>query len=154
MIQYKNYSLLETFTDKFNIIQDDWNGFNVLQLTASRVGALDAGFFQKSRSLDDTYKDARNGKYKIVLAGVGADEINYKEFKNCQIAYIGITDRGQMLQYYHFVAAYTEKDAICTHRGDSISYLKAFLRRKEDWKIINQISEFLELDGLLLICQM
>ena len=31
------YSLLETFTDKFNLIQEDWNGFNVLQLAAARV---------------------------------------------------------------------------------------------------------------------
>ena len=144
------YSLLETFTDKFNIIQDDWNGFNVLQLTASRTGALDVGCFQKNRSLEDIYKDARNGKYKLVLS-IGADEINYKEFKNCQIAYIGTHgDRGaNAASIIMPSAAYTEKDAIYINTEGRLQFAnKANFPPgdgKEDWKIINQISELLEL---------
>jgi len=145
------YSLLETFTDKFSIIQDDWNGFNVLQLTASRTGALDVGCFQKNRSLEDIYKDARNGKYKLVLS-IGADEINYKEFKNCQIAYIGTHgDRGaNAASIIMPSAAYTEKDAIYINTEGRLQFAnKANFPPgdgKEDWKIINQISELLELE--------
>ena len=31
------YSLLETFTDKFNLIQEDWNGFNVLPVSYTHL---------------------------------------------------------------------------------------------------------------------
>ena len=149
------YSLLETLADKFNIIQDDWNGFNVLQLRASRVGALDVGCFQKNKSLDDIYNDARNDKYKFILS-IGADEINYKEFKNCEIAYIGTHgDRGASSASVILPsAAYTEKDAIFINAEGRLQYAnKANFppgEGKEDWKIINQISEILELGWSLI----
>ncbi|HEU0117676.1 MAG TPA: NADH-quinone oxidoreductase subunit NuoG, partial [Alphaproteobacteria bacterium] len=37
--------------EKFNMVRDDWNGFNVLQLAASRVGGLDLGFVPQSGGL-------------------------------------------------------------------------------------------------------
>ena len=30
--------------EKFGLARDDWNGFNILQRAASRVGGLDLGF--------------------------------------------------------------------------------------------------------------
>jgi NADH-quinone oxidoreductase subunit G len=30
--------------ESFNLIQDDWNGFNVLHTAAARVGGLEMGF--------------------------------------------------------------------------------------------------------------
>ena len=47
------YSLLETFIEKFNMANDEWNGFNVLQLSASRAGSLEVGCYQKNKNLDD-----------------------------------------------------------------------------------------------------
>jgi NADH-quinone oxidoreductase subunit G len=32
------------FDSKYNFIQADWNGFNILHLAAARVGGLDIGF--------------------------------------------------------------------------------------------------------------
>ena len=32
---------------------DEWNGFNVLQLSASRAGSLEVGCYQKNKNLDD-----------------------------------------------------------------------------------------------------
>ena len=145
------YSLLETLADKFDFIQDDWNGFNVLQLTAARVGALEVGCFQKNKSLEDIYNDARNGKYKFILS-IGADEIDYNEFKNCQVAYIGTHgDRGASAASIVMPSAtYTEKDAIFINTEGRLQYAnKANFppgEAKEDWKIINQISELLELE--------
>ena len=73
------YSLLETFIEKFNMVNDEWNGFNVLQLSASRAGSLEVGCYQKNKNLDDIFDDARNEKVKLLIS-FGADEIDYENF--------------------------------------------------------------------------
>ena len=102
------YSLLETFTDKFNLIQDEWNGFNILQLTAARAGGLEVGAFQRSQSLDDIL-DSSTNKYRIIIS-IGADEVNYDKLSNSKIIYIGTHgDRGaNVAQLFLPSAAYTE----------------------------------------------
>ena len=106
------YSLLETFVDKFNLIQDEWNGFNILQLTAARAGGLEVGAFQRSQSLDDIL-DSSTDKYRIIIS-IGADEVNYDKLSNSKIIYIGTHgDRGaNAAQLILPSAAYTEKDSI------------------------------------------
>ncbi len=105
------YSLLETFTDKFNLIQEDWNGFNVLQLAAARAGILEMGLIQKNKSVDDLVADAEKGKFKLVFS-FGADEISYEKFSNCKIVYMGTHgDRGaNAADFILPAAAYTKED--------------------------------------------
>ena len=144
------YSLLETFTDKFNLIQEDWNGFNVLQLAAARAGILEMGLIQKNKSVDDLVADAEKGKFKLVIS-FGADEISYEKFSNCKIVYMGTHgDRGaNAADFILPAAAYTEKDAIFINTEGRVQYAnKASFppgEAREDWKIINQFSEVLEL---------
>ena len=144
------YSLLETFTDKFNLIQEDWNGFNVLQLAAARAGILEMGLIQKNKSVDDLVADAEKGKFKLVFS-FGADEISYENFSNCKIVYMGTHgDRGaNAADFILPAAAYTEKDAIFINTEGRVQYAnKASFppgEAREDWKIINQFSEVLEL---------
>ena len=58
---------------------NEWNGFNVLQNFASRVGALDLGFFNKknviSRSLR---KKIYSGKFNTLFL-VSADELDFEK---------------------------------------------------------------------------
>ena len=144
------YSLLETFTDKFNLIQDEWNGFNILQLTAARAGGLEVGAFQRSRSLDDIL-DSSSDKYRIIIS-IGADEVNYDKLGNSKIIYIGTHgDRGaNAAQLILPSAAYTEKDSIYINTEGRVQFAnKASFPpgdAKEDWKIINQLSELMKLD--------
>ena len=144
------YSLLETFTDKFNLIQDEWNGFNILQLTAARAGGLEVGAFQRSRSLDDIL-DSSSDKYRIIIS-IGADEVNYDKLSNSKIIYIGTHgDRGaNAAQLILPSAAYTEKDSIYINTEGRVQFAnKASFPpgdAKEDWKIINQLSELMKLD--------
>tara|TARA_B100001248_G_scaffold51643_1_gene33604 strand:- start:2588 stop:4957 length:2370 start_codon:yes stop_codon:yes gene_type:complete len=144
------YSLLETFTDKFNLIQDEWNGFNILQLTAARAGGLEVGAFQRSQSLDDIL-DSSTDKYRIIIS-VGADEVNYDKLSNSKIIYIGTHgDRGaNAAQLILPSAAYTEKDSIYINTEGRVQFAnKASFPpgdAKEDWKIINQLSELMKLD--------
>ena len=144
------YSLLETFTDKFNLIQDEWNGFNILQLTAARAGGLEVGAFQRSQSLDDIL-DLGTDKYRIIIS-IGADEVNYDKLSNSKIIYIGTHgDRGaNAAQLILPSAAYTEKDSIYINTEGRVQFAnKASFPpgdAKEDWKIINQLSELMKLD--------
>ena len=145
------YSLLETFIEKFNMVNDEWNGFNVLQLSASRAGSLEVGCYQKNKNLDDILDDARNEKVKLLIS-FGADEIDYENFEKSKIVYMGTHgDKGaSKADIILPSAAYTEKDGIYINTEGRPQYAnKASFPpgdAKEDWKIINQISELMSLN--------
>ena len=82
-----NFSLMIYNKHKKN---NEWNGFNVLQNFASRVGALDLGFFNKknviSRSLR---KKIYSGKFNTLFL-VSADELDFEKIpKNTFVIYFG-----------------------------------------------------------------
>ena len=145
------YSLLETFIEKFNMVNDEWNGFNVLQLSASRAGSLEVGCYQKNKNLDDILDDARNEKVKLLIS-FGADEIDYENFEKSKIVYMGTHgDKGaSKADIILPSAAYTEKDGIYINTEGRPQFAnKASFppgEAKEDWKIINQISELMSLN--------
>ena len=69
---------------------DKWNGFNILQNYAGRVGGLDLGFFNKknviSRSLK---KKIYSGKFKTLFL-LSADELDFEKIpKNTFVIYFG-----------------------------------------------------------------
>jgi NADH-quinone oxidoreductase subunit G len=147
----KVFSILEQIIDKYKISSNGWNGVNTLQISASRVGALDMGLYQKTKSLSDICEDAKNGKTKLLIS-FGADEVNYSDFKECNIIYIGTHgDCGaNNADIILPAAAYTEKDAIYINTEGRLQYAnKANFppnEAREDWKIVNQISEILSLE--------
>ncbi len=142
------FSLIENVIHKYSFILSDWNGVNTLQLSASRVGALDMKCFQTSRSLENIYSDAENYSIKLLFS-FGADEINFERLKNTNIIYMGTHgDKGaENASLILPSAAYTEKDGIYINTEGRLQY--AFQasfppnEAKVDWKIINQISEML-----------
>ena len=145
------FSLIEELTYKFNFLHDDWNGFNVLQIAASRTGALDLGLYKKSGSLEKIYRAIEDNKIKLVVS-LGADEINFDRIKNAKIIYFGTHgDNGaNNADIILPSAAYTEKDGIYINTEGRLQYaFKASFppgNAKEDWKIINELSNILELD--------
>tara|TARA_B100000929_G_scaffold96277_1_gene75525 strand:+ start:4494 stop:6548 length:2055 start_codon:yes stop_codon:yes gene_type:complete len=146
----KVFSLLEQIIEKFKISSNNWNGVNNLQISASRVGTLDMGLYQKTKSLSDICEDGKNGKIKLLIS-FGADEINYNDFEKCNVVYIGTHgDCGaNSANIVLPAAAYTEKDAIYINTEGRLQYAnKANFppnEAREDWKIVNQISEILSL---------
>ena len=135
---------------KYKIAREDWNGVNTLQLNASRVGSLDLGLYQKTRSIKDIYNDADQGKLKLLIS-FGADEIDYSHFKSTKTIYMGTHgDRGASnADIILASAAFTEKDAIYINTEGRLQYANQASfppnESKHDWKIINQISEILNL---------
>jgi len=146
----KIYSLIEQIIREYQVSSKDWNGFNTLQIAAARVGALDLGLFQKSKSLQDIYNDADNNKIKLLIS-FGADEIDYNCFRNSKVIYVGTHgDHGaNNADIILPSAAYTEKDAIYINTEGRLQFAnKANFppnEAREDWKIVRQISEILSL---------
>ena len=145
------YSLIEEIIHKYEIVKDDWNGVNTLQLSASRVGSLDLGLYQNTRSMSDIYNDADNGKIKLLIS-FGADEIDYSHFKETNIIYMGTHgDIGaSSADIVLASAAFTEKDAIYINTEGRLQYANQASfppnESRADWKILNQLSELLELN--------
>ena len=156
--------------EKFNMIQPDWgvtspqskgkqlptsisevtpwNGFNVLQLAASRVGGLDLGFLPQTAGFGTNaiLQAAEAGKMDLVWL-LGADEIDMKKLNKSFVVYQGHHgDRGaHKADVILPGAAYTEKNAIYVNtEGRPQLALQAVFppgQAREDWAIIRAFSE-------------
>jgi NADH-quinone oxidoreductase subunit G len=126
-------------------VRDDWNGFAVLQDTASRVGALDVGFAPGAGGL--TAAQMTTFGTLDVLFLLGADEIKVPD--GCFVVYIGTHgDRGaDRADVILPGAAYTEKSGIFvnTEGRVQIAGRAAFPpgEAREDWAIVRALSETL-----------
>ncbi len=68
----------------YNLVRDDWNGFNVLQKAASRVGGLDIGFINQDFGITGILQ---NSEVLILLASDNIDVSSIPE--NCFVIYQG-----------------------------------------------------------------
>jgi NADH-quinone oxidoreductase subunit G len=124
-------------------IKDGWNGFAVLQDTASRVGALDIGFVPSAGGLSAAQMTTFGTLDVLFL--LGADEIKVPE--GTFVVYIGTHgDKGaHRADVILPGAAYTEKSAIYvnTEGRVQIGGRAAFPpgEAREDWAIIRALSD-------------
>ncbi len=126
-------------------VKDGWNGFAVLQDTASRVGALDVGFAPGPGGL--TAAQMTTFGTLDVLFLLGADEIKVSD--DTFVVYIGTHgDKGaHRADVILPAAAYTEKSGIYvnTEGRVQIAGRAAFPpgEAREDWAIIRALSDVL-----------
>jgi NADH-quinone oxidoreductase subunit G len=126
-------------------VKDGWNGFAVLQDTASRVGALDVGFAPGAGGL--TAAQMTTFGTLDVLFLLGADEIKVPD--DAFVVYIGTHgDKGaHRADVILPAAAYTEKSGIYvnTEGRVQIAGRAAFPpgEAREDWAIIRALSDVL-----------
>jgi NADH-quinone oxidoreductase subunit G len=129
----------------FGALKDGWNGFAVLQDTASRAGALDIGFAASAGSL--TLAQMTTFGTLDVLFLLGADEVKVPD--GTFVVYIGTHgDRGaHRADVILPGAAYTEKSGIYvnTEGRAQIASRAAFPlgEAREDWAIIRALSDVL-----------
>lgn len=153
-------NIARRIADKYEFIKkvqplsrDSWNGFNVLQIAASRVAGLDLGFLPgpKGYNVKGILNAARRKKIEAVYL-LGADEIDMSAFKSTFVIYQGHHgDRGAAVADVVLPgAAYTEKSGTYVNIEGRIQRgLKAVLPpgdAKEDWKIIRELSGRLGLE--------
>jgi NADH-quinone oxidoreductase subunit G len=126
-------------------VKDGWNGFAVLQDTASRVGALDIGFAPGAGGLTAAQMTTFGTLDMLFL--LGADEIKVPD--ETFVVYIGTHgDKGaHRADVILPAAAYTEKSGIYvnTEGRVQIAGRAAFPpgEAREDWAIIRALSDVL-----------
>jgi NADH dehydrogenase (ubiquinone) Fe-S protein 1 len=138
------YELVGGFVDKnaSNFLTEAWNGYNVLQRAASRVGAFEVGFVTPSAAVAET-------KPKVVWL-LGADEFSEADIpKDAFVIYQGHHgDRGaQIADIILPGAAYTEKAGTYMNTEGRAQQTRAATSlpgaARTDWKIIRAMGEFL-----------
>src|SRR5438876_3242545 len=126
-------------------LKDGWNGFGVLQDTASRTGALDIGFSVAAGGLS-TAQMATFGTLDVLFL-LGADEIRMPD--GTFVVYIGTHgDSGaHRTDVILPCAAYTEKSGIYVNTEGRVQMANraAFPpgEAREDWAIIRALSDVL-----------
>ena len=143
-------SAAKAIADKTGMVVEGWNGFNVLQTAASRVGGLDIGFSPKDGGLDTAGILDACGDGKVeVLYLLAADGMEAAKLSDTFIIYQGHHgDSGAHLADVILPgAAYTEKNATYVNTEGRVQrgQLAVFPRgeAKEDWAIIRALSAVL-----------
>ena len=135
---------------KFNIINPEFNGFNVLNKDAARVGALDIGFLPGQNGMDTTrmLEAARNDQFDMLYL-LGVDHINVRDRagKDTLIVYQGHHgDAGASSADIVLPgAAYTEKDGLYVNTEGRVQMAKRAVHppgdARTDWAIVRALSE-------------
>lgn len=134
-------ALARQCAETFNMIRDDWNGFNVLHTAASRVGALDIGFTsQEGFDL---------AKVELVYL-LGADDFPMDYInKDAFVIYQGHhgdagANRADVILPG---AAYTEKNGLYVNTEGRVQMARKAVEppgeSREDWKIIRALSSYI-----------
>jgi NADH-quinone oxidoreductase subunit G len=152
------FALAQEIAEQYGMIQEGWNGFNVLQSTASRVAGLDLGLIPSAmthgkkgpQSTEEILKSCREGKIKVLYV-LGADEIDLSSLGDTFIIYQGHHgDHGA--HHAHVIlpgAAYTEKNGTYVNTEGRVQRAYPSIsppgEAKEDWKILRALAEVLSI---------
>jgi NADH-quinone oxidoreductase subunit G len=140
----------KAIADEFGMISEGWNGFNVLQVAASRVGGLDIGFAPGKGGLDTAGILDACGDGKIeVLYLLGADGMETAKLSDTFVIYQGHHGDGgaHIADVILPGAAYTEKNATYVNTEGRVQRGRLAVfpvgQAKEDWTIIRALSQAL-----------
>jgi NADH-quinone oxidoreductase subunit G len=129
--------------EKYKLVRESWNGFNVLHMAASRMGGLMLGYAQA-----DGIGDLVRAKPKMLIS-LGADEVDYTKFAGSMIVYIGHHgDKGaHAADVILPAAAFSEKPGTYVNtegrvqRADKAVFAPGDAR--EDWTILRAMADAL-----------
>lgn len=141
-------TLAKLIAEKYNFIQPQWNGFNILHRAAARVGGLDIGFVPQNNgyNVKEILDNAENGEMKLVYL-LGADEINIEKLKNTFVIYQGHHgDKGAHIADVILPGcAYTEKNATYVNLEGRVQRVYRAVHApgdaKEDFMIIAELAD-------------
>jgi NADH-quinone oxidoreductase subunit G len=136
--------------DGAGLVREGWNGFNVLQIAASRVGGLDLGFVPAPGGRDTAgiLAGCASGEIDLLYL-LGADEIDTGRLGKTFVIYQGHHgDAGaRRADVILPSAAYTEKDATYVNTEGRVQLARRAVfppgDAREDWAIIRALSEAL-----------
>lgn len=133
--------------EKYKLVREGWNGWNMLHNAAARVGGLDVGFLPDHGGLDigGMIQASHEGNLDVLFL-LGADEIDMSLWGSCLKVYIG--HHGDAGAHHADVilpsAAYTEQDGIYVNTEGRVQHARRAVTppglAKEDWKIFRALS--------------
>ena len=139
---------IKKFLYRNNKINGTWNSLNILSNNASTVGSYDFDILSSNNGDNITLEKLKNNNFEILFL-FGQDNLDFKK-NNEFIIYIGSHgDRGaEIADIILPGAAYTEQEGHYTNLEGTIqkSYKASYPPglAKEDWEIINILSELLK----------
>jgi NADH-quinone oxidoreductase subunit G len=140
--------LTRQIAEKYGLVSEDWNGFNVLHSAAARVGGLDLGFVPHGdgRDLEGILAGTQTGEIKLVYL-MGADELDMGRLGQAFVVYQGHHGDAGAARADVILpgAAYTEKPATYVNTEGRVQRaLRASFPpgdAREDWAIVRALSE-------------
>jgi NADH-quinone oxidoreductase subunit G len=140
-------AMVRAVAERYRLVREDWNGFNVLHRAAARVAGLDIGFVPGPGGSDvhGIIEGCRSGRIEALYL-LGADEIDTDDLGAAFVVYQGHHgDRGAARADVILPgAAYTEKDGtyVNTEGRVQLGHRAAFPpgEAREDWRIIRALS--------------
>jgi NADH-quinone oxidoreductase subunit G len=140
-------AMARAIAEKYGMITDDWNGFNVLHTAAARVGGLDLGITCEG-GVASIVDECSAGKIDVIYL-LGADEIDTNKLGKAFVIYQG--HHGDAGAHRADVilpgAAYTEKNATYVNTEGRVQKTQLAVfpvgEAREDWTIIRALSDVL-----------
>jgi NADH-quinone oxidoreductase subunit G len=138
---------VRAIADRFGMVRDGWNGFNVLHTAAARVGGLDLGLVPGAggRDVAGILAGAESGEIEMVYL-LGADEIDTSRLKGTFVVYQGHHgDAGAACADVVLPgAAYTEKSGTWVNTEGRVQVGQKVVfppgEAREDWAILRALS--------------
>ncbi len=137
--------------EKYNMIQDNWNGFNFMSKSSGLINGLELGFAGKTNVIEILEK-ANHGEVKVLILHSVDDSIDFAKLERAFVIYIGSHgDNGAKVADIILPAsAYSEKSAIYINlEGRPQSTNQAVFAPsevKEDWEVILELAKSLGVD--------
>ena len=132
---------------KYNVSNNNFNGFNILQQDISKVGAIDIGFYNQDFALNfDQNIKKHISKFNPVVFLLSCDEINHSILEGAFIVYLGHhgDDLAQLADIVLPSPAYTEKSSTYMNmEGRVLQTTRCYHPlgvSKEEWKIFRVLS--------------
>ena len=142
---------LRELAENLGVVKKEWNGFNILQTSAGRTGALDIGFLPSKKGLNakQIFSKGDEGDLSFIWL-MGVDNKDVLKLKKPFVVYQG--HHGDVGAHIADVilpgAAYTEKSAtyVNTEGRPQLAKQATFPPgdAKEDWKIIRAFSDYVK----------
>ncbi|MEY4473840.1 MAG: hypothetical protein RL671_2144, partial [Pseudomonadota bacterium] len=129
--------------EKYKLVRDGWNGFNVLHMAAARMGGLMLGYAQKGGIADLVKAKPR------LLISLGADEVDYTKFAGSIVVYVGHHgDKGaHAADIILPAAAFSEKAGTYVNTEGRVQYAEQAVfapgDAREDWTILRALADAL-----------
>ena len=141
-----NYA--KKIAEKYKMIRDEWNGFNMLHNNASLNGALLAGFTNQNIDTNLILEKALKQEIKAVYL-LGVDDADLSKLENCFVIYQGSHGENgvEFADVILPAAAYTEKEAtfVNIESRPQLTSRAIFPPKdaKEDWQIVVDLAKVL-----------